>query len=63
MLKLVLVTLGLLAIIVGFFFVAFILLGKKSADGADCSTSDSNRSFGCGCGSGACGLPVNRHKE
>jgi hypothetical protein len=59
--KLTLVTLGMLAIIVGFFFVAFSLLKKKEPETDSCSTNTNNtRSFGCGCGSGACGLPVDR---
>ncbi len=59
-LKLVLATLGLLIVVVGFFFVAFALLGKKKTDADECSTDANTRSFGCGCGSGACGLPVER---
>ncbi|HDP55625.1 MAG TPA: hypothetical protein ENN24_08120 [Bacteroidetes bacterium] len=60
-LKLVLATLGVLIIIVGFFFIAFTLLGKnKSQDQESCNTHGQTRSFGCGCGSGACGLPVDR---
>ncbi|HPF93849.1 MAG TPA: hypothetical protein PLV65_07920 [Tenuifilaceae bacterium] len=60
-LKLVLATLGVLIIIVGFFFVAFTLLGKNKSQGQEsCNTDEQTRSFGCGCGSGACGLPVDR---
>lgn len=61
-LKLGLVTFGLLVVIVGFFFVAFALSGKKNTDGEECSTNGNTSSFGCGCGSGACGMPVNRHE-
>jgi len=62
-LKLTLITLGMLALIVGFFFVAFSLLKKKEPEGDDCSTATSNaRSFGCGCGTDACGLPIDRQK-
>lgn len=59
-LKLVLATLGLLIVIVGFFFVAFALLGKRNSEAEECSTDTNTRSFGCGCGSGACGLPVEK---
>lgn len=60
-LKLTLITLGMLTIIVGFFFVVFSLLKKKEPETDSCSTdTNSTRSFGCGCGSGACGLPVDR---
>lgn len=57
-LKLLLVTVGLLIIIVGFFFVAFTLLNKGKDSEDDCeSATNSARSYGCGCGTGACGLP------
>ncbi len=56
--KLLLVTIGLLILIVGFFFIAFTLLGKKKGVEGECETDNaSTRSFGCGCGTGACGLP------
>ncbi len=60
--KLALVTLGLLAVIVGFFFLAFTLLGKNKGSEANCETDvkGSTRAFGCGCGAGACGLPADR---
>ncbi|HCX99568.1 MAG TPA: hypothetical protein DG754_05455 [Bacteroidales bacterium] len=61
-LKLLLLTLGVLAIIVAFFILTFTLLGSKNQnnDQESCSTDNSPRSFGCGCGSGACGLPASR---
>jgi hypothetical protein len=61
-LLLLLVTLGVLAIVVGFFFLAFTLLGSKNQNNGqeNCSTDNNPRSFGCGCGSGACGLPASR---
>jgi hypothetical protein len=53
----------MLALIVGFFFVAFSLLMKKEPEGDDCSTATTNaRSLGCGCGTAACGLPIDRQK-
>lgn len=59
-LKLVAATLGLLIITVGFLFVAFSLIGKKSnQENESCSTDDS-QSFGCGCGGRPCGI---RYKE
>jgi hypothetical protein len=62
-LKLVVITIGLLSLIVGFFFVAFALLGKKNTNDDDCSTDNNSRSFGCGCGTGACGMPADRGKR
>jgi hypothetical protein len=62
-LKLIVITFGLLAIIVGFFFVAFVLFGKKNTNDGDCSTETNSRSFGCGCGTGACGMPADRGKR
>jgi hypothetical protein len=57
-LKLLLITIGFLILIVGFFFIAFTLLGKKKNTDGECeSNSEATRSFGCGCGTGACGLP------
>jgi hypothetical protein len=61
-LKLLLVTIGLLMVIVGFFFVAFRLLKKGDSSADDCSTENSNaRAYGCG--SCACGLPSDRSKN
>jgi hypothetical protein len=62
-LKLLLATVGLLVIIIGFFFVAFTLLGKGKESKEDCETASSSpRAYGCGCGTGACGLPADRGK-
>lgn len=60
--KLVLITIGLLATIVGFFFLAFTVFGKSKQSETDCETDAKNtaRAFGCGCGTGACGLPADR---
>ena len=56
---LLLVTLGMLASIVGLFFLIFVVLGKnKGTDGGEnCSTSKA-QSFTCGCGTKPCGLPI-----
>ncbi|MFP4557763.1 MAG: hypothetical protein ACLFNU_12920 [Bacteroidales bacterium] len=56
-LKLVAATFGLLIIIVGFFFVAFSLLGRKNTQNDDSCSTNNSQSFGCGCGTRACGLP------
>jgi len=57
--QLLLVTISFLILIVGFFFIAFSLLGKKKNTEGECeSNSEPSRSFGCGCGTGACGLPA-----
>ncbi|HOP02860.1 MAG TPA: hypothetical protein PL017_05180 [Tenuifilaceae bacterium] len=60
MLKLILVSAGLMVIIFGGLFLALVF-GKKQKEADSCSSEGiAPSSFGCGCGSGACGLPVSK---
>jgi len=60
MLKLILVSTALFVLIFGGLFLALVF-GKKQKEASSCSSENNSKiSFGCGCGSGACGLPVNQ---
>ena len=59
-LKLILVSAGFLILVLGGLYLALVVGRKPKSTQVSCSTDNSNqqKSFGCGCGTGACGLPA-----
>lgn len=60
--KLILVSAGLLVFVLGGLYLALVLGRNKKTDSRSCNTTDTSDelTFGCGCGTGACGLPTER---
>lgn len=58
--KLILVSAGFLIVVLGGLFLALVIGRKPKSTQASCSTESpkQQQSFGCGCGTGACGLPA-----